>query len=129
MSSFVFILFIFRCFSTTRTSSWKDDSVLVILPLTMVARARARSQESFRGLRFSSAAAVVKQSGCSIQSSSSRKVCDVPKRLNRRTERGPTGRSLQLLKVGGACKPSDWLEGGIQSFWPVMCAPPQVGWC
>ena len=65
-SSLVVRVNIFLCFSTTR-SSWYEDSVLVIFPLTRVARAKERSL---------------------VQSSSSRNLCDTPIKLKRSTERG-----------------------------------------
>ena len=70
-SSFVLIEFFLQWASTTKKSSWYESSVLVIRVLKRVASARARSEESFMGVRFFSAFSVAVYAGAWLQSSCS----------------------------------------------------------
>ena len=82
--------------------SWYDSSSLVILPLKLVAIARALSDESFTGWRFEIALFSVEKCSVSRQSSARRKVWSSFSWEKRRTERGPTksGRVLDEVMEG-----------------------------
>ena len=82
--------------------SWYDSSSLVILPLKLVANARALSDESFTGWRFEIALFSVEKCSVSRQSSARRKVWSSFGWEKRRTEQGPTksGRVLDEVMEG-----------------------------
>ena len=82
--------------------SWYDSSSLVILPLKLVAIARALSDEAFTGWRFEIALLSVEKCSVSRQSSARRKVWSSFSWEKRRTERGPTkyGRVLDEVMEG-----------------------------
>ena len=105
--------------------SWYDTLSIVILPLKLVAIARALSDESFTGWRFDIALFSVEKCSVSRQSSARRKVWSRFSWEKRRTERGPTksGRVLDEV-MEGRVGFLIWIEVGGS---PPISLDPGVG--